>query len=73
MPGERLVYTDMFDDPSWPGEIKVTVTLKPVSVGTERTILQEGLPDVIPLEGCHLGCQESLRKLVELVAPEITQ
>ena len=55
VPNERLRYTDRFDDPSLPGEIQVTVTLRTVSVGTEIYIVQEGLPDVIPLEACYLG------------------
>ncbi len=63
VPGERLVYTDSFDDPNLPGEMKVTVTLKPVSVGTEVNIEQAGIPDMIPPEACYLGWQESLRKL----------
>lgn len=71
VPFERLRYTDRFDDPNWPGEIQVTVTLKKVSVGTDVSILQEGLPDVIPLEACYLGWQESLRNLAKLVEPEI--
>ena len=69
---ERLRYTDKFDDLNLPGEILVTVTLKPVSVGTEIHIVQEGLPDVIPLEACYLGWQESLLNLARLVEPEIT-
>lgn len=73
VPGERLVYTDEFDDPNLPGEMKVTVTLKAVSVGTEMTIVQEGVPDQIPLEGCYLGWQECLLKLTKLVEPEINQ
>jgi uncharacterized protein YndB with AHSA1/START domain len=73
VPNERLVYTDMFDDPNLPGEMKVTVTLKAVSVGTEIHIEQEGVPDVIPLEACYLGWQESLYKLARLVEPEINQ
>ena len=73
VPDERLVYTDRFDDPGLPGEMKVTVTLKAVSVGTEITIEQEGVPDVIPLEACYLGWQESLRKLTGLVEPEINE
>jgi uncharacterized protein YndB with AHSA1/START domain len=73
VPGERLRYTDRFDDPNLPGEIRVTVTLKKVSVGTELSIVQEGLPDVIPLEACYLGWQESLRNLARLVEPEIRQ
>jgi uncharacterized protein YndB with AHSA1/START domain len=73
VPNERLRYTDRFDDPSLPGEIQVTVTLKTVSVGTELNIVQEGLPDVIPLEACYLGWQQSLQNLARLVEPEITQ
>jgi uncharacterized protein YndB with AHSA1/START domain len=72
-PNERLRYTDRFDDPNLPGEIRVTVTLKKVAVGTEITIVQEGLPDVIPVESCYLGWQESLRNLARLVEPEINQ
>jgi uncharacterized protein YndB with AHSA1/START domain len=71
VPNERLRYTDNFDDPHLPGEIQVTVTLKRVSVGTELSIVQEGLPDVIPVEACYLGWQESLRNLARLVEPEI--
>ncbi|MDZ4760222.1 MAG: SRPBCC family protein [Alphaproteobacteria bacterium] len=71
--GERLVYTDKFDDPNLPGEMKVTVTLKAVSVGTELTIEQEGIPDMIRLEACYLGWQDSLHKLEKLVTPEIRQ
>lgn len=73
VPGSKLVYTDSFDDPNLPGEMKVTVTLKAVSVGTEINIVQEGVPDVIPAEACYLGWQQSLRKLTELVEPEINQ
>lgn len=73
VPNERLVYTDSFDDPNLPGEMKVTVTLKAVSCGTEMTVVQEGIPDVIPTEGCYLGWQESLYKLARLVEPEINQ
>jgi len=72
VPNERLRYTDVFDDPNLPGKIQVTVTLKQVSVGTELSIVQEGLPDVIPLESCYLGWQESLRNLARLVEPEIS-
>jgi uncharacterized protein YndB with AHSA1/START domain len=71
VPGERLRYTDKFDDPNLPGEIQVTVTLKPVSCGTELNIVQEGLPDAIPVEACYLGWQDSLRNLASLVEPEI--
>lgn len=71
VPGERLRYTDVFDDPNLPSAMTVTVTLKKVSVGTEITALQEGIPDVIPLEACYLGWQESLLNLARLVEPEI--
>jgi uncharacterized protein YndB with AHSA1/START domain len=71
VPGERLRYTDVFDDPNLPGVMTVTVTLKKVSVGTELTARQEGIPDVIPLEACYLGWQESLLNLARLVEPEI--
>ncbi len=73
VPGERLRYTDKFDDPNLPGEMQVTVTLKRVLVGTEVTIVQEGIPDVIPTAACYLGWQESLRNLAKLVEPEINQ
>ncbi len=71
VPNERLRYTDNFDDPNLKGEIQVTVDLKKVSVGTELTIVQAGIPDVIPLEACYLGWQESLANLARLVEPEI--
>ena len=70
---DRSRYFDKFDDPNLPGQLQVTVTLKQVSVGTELNIVQEGLPDVIPLEACYLGWQESLRNLAKLVEPEINQ
>ncbi len=73
VPNECLRYTDCFDDPNLPGEIRVTVLLKEVSVGTELRIEQEGIPDVIPLEACYLGWQESLRNLAQLVEPEIKE
>jgi len=68
---ERLRFTDNFDDPNLPGEIQVTVNLKKVSLGTEMTIVQEGLPTVIPLEACYVGWQQSLNNLAKLVEPEI--
>jgi uncharacterized protein YndB with AHSA1/START domain len=71
VPHERLRYTDVFDDPNLPGEMMVTVTLKKVSVGTEVSITQEGIPEVIPVEACYLGWQESLRHLARLVEPNI--
>ena len=70
---ERLRYTDNFDDPNLSGEIQVTVTLKTVSLGTEITIVQEGLPTVIPLEACYVGWQQSLNNLAKLVEPEIPE
>jgi uncharacterized protein YndB with AHSA1/START domain len=70
-PNERIRYTDKFDDPNLPGEMQVTVTLKKVSCGTELTIVQEGVPEVIPAEACYLGWQESLAQLANLVDPEI--
>jgi uncharacterized protein YndB with AHSA1/START domain len=70
-PNELIRYTDEFDDPNLPGEMEVTVTLKKVSCGTEVTIVQEGVPDVIPPEACYLGWQESLAQLANLVDPEI--
>jgi len=73
VPHERLRYTDRFDDPALPGLIQVTVDLKQVMVGTELNVLQEGLPDVIPVEACYLGWQQSLENLARLVEPEINQ
>ena len=70
-PNELIRYTDKFDDPHLPGEMQVTVTLKKVSCGTELSIVQEGVPDVIPPEACYLGWQESLAQLASLVDPEI--
>ncbi|MBV9860965.1 MAG: SRPBCC family protein [Alphaproteobacteria bacterium] len=71
VPNESLCYTDKFDDPNLPGEIRVAITLIPVSVGTELYIVQEGIPDMIPPEACYLGWQDSLRNLAQLVEPEI--
>lgn len=73
VPGERVRYTNKFDDPNLPGEMQVTVTLTKVSLGTELDITQTGVPDAIPPEACHLGWQESLRNLARLVEPEINQ
>jgi len=69
--GERIRYTDRFDDPNLPGEMLTTVTLKAVSCGTELTVVQEGIPAAIPAEMCYLGWQESLAQLATLVEPEI--
>lgn len=71
VPGERVRYTDRFEDPNLPREIRVTVELRKVLVGTEVSIVQEGIPDAIPVEACYLGWQESLRNLARLVEPEI--
>ena len=71
VPGERLRYTDRFDDPNMPGELQVTITLKKVLCGTDVSIVQEGIPEVIPVEMCYLGWQESLLQLANLVEPEI--
>jgi Uncharacterized conserved protein len=71
VPHERIQYTDKFDDPNLPGEMKTTITLKKVSSGTELNIVQEGLPDVIPPDACYLGWQESLALLAKLVEAEI--
>jgi uncharacterized protein YndB with AHSA1/START domain len=73
MPNERLRYTDKFEDPNLSGQLLVTVTLRTVPVGTELSIVQEGLPDVIPLEACYIGWQQSLENLARLVEPEISQ
>ena len=71
VPNELLRYTDKFDDPNLPGVLQVTVRLKPVLCGTDVSILQEGIPEVIPLEMCYLGWQESLAQLATLVEPDI--
>lgn len=72
-PNELLIYKDRFDDPNLPGEMTVTISFKEVSCGTELSIKQEGIPDMIPTEMCYLGWQESLIKLAQLVEPEINQ
>ena len=73
VPNTLLRYTDKFDDPNLPGVLQVTVTLAPVLCGTELNIVQEGIPDAIPVEMCYLGWQESLEQLAALVEPEIPQ
>jgi uncharacterized protein YndB with AHSA1/START domain len=70
---ERLRYTDKFDDANLPGEMTVTITLKKVLVGTELNVVQDGIPDAIPVEACYLGWQESLENLKKLVEPDIKQ
>lgn len=71
VPNERLRYTDRFDDPGLPGEMSVTISLRPVLCGTELSVVQEGIPAVIPTEMCYLGWQESLQLLAQLVEPNI--
>lgn len=71
LPHERIRYTGKFDDPHLPGEMQTTVSIKRVSCGAELSIVQEGIPNAIPLEMCYLGWQESLRHLAKLVEPEI--
>lgn len=71
VPGERIRYTDKFEDANLPDEMQTTVTLRAVSCGTELNVVQEGVPDVIPAEMCYLGWQESLVQLAWLVEPEI--
>lgn len=71
MPSKTIRYTDRFDDPNLPGQMVTTVSLKQVSCGTELSIVQEGLPEAIPVEMCYLGWQESLTQLAALVEPEI--
>ena len=73
IPNERICNTDRFDDPNLPGEMVTTVTLKPVSAGTEVVIVQEGIPDAIPPESCYLGWQDSLMLLAQLVEAEVRE
>jgi len=73
VPNERLRYTDRFDDPNLPGEMTVTITLKKVLVGTELNVVQDGIPDAIPVEMCYMGWQQSLANLAQLVEPDIKQ
>jgi len=73
IPNERIRHTDKFDDPNLPGVMQVTISLKKVSVGTELNIVQDGIPDMIPVEACYLGWQESLALLTMLVEAEIPQ
>ena len=71
VPHQRIRYSDVFDDPNLPGQIMVTVVLRAVASGTDLQITQEGVPDVIPEDGCYLGWQQSLRQLAALVEPQI--
>jgi uncharacterized protein YndB with AHSA1/START domain len=73
VPFEKISYTDSFEDPNLPGEMLTTVTFKQVLCGTELEIVQEGVPEAIPLEMCYLGWQESLKQLAHLVEPEIPE
>lgn len=73
VPNERISYSDRFDDPNLAGTMKTTVVLKPVSVGTEVQIVQEGIPALIPVDGCYLGWQDSLALLARLVEAEIRE
>src|SRR6187401_2318043 len=73
VPNERIRHTDKFDDPNLPGVMNVTISLKKVSVGTELSVVQEGIPAAIPVEACYLGWQESLTLLTQLVEPEIKE
>jgi uncharacterized protein YndB with AHSA1/START domain len=71
VPNERIVHTDKFDDPNLPGEMRVTLSFRQVSCGTELSVVQEGVPALIPAEACYLGWQESLTLLAKLVEAEI--
>lgn len=71
VPNKLLRYRDKFDDPNLPGEMQVTVTLKEVGSGTDLSIVQEGIPDIIPEDGCHVGWHQSLTLLAQLVEAEI--
>jgi len=73
VPGECVRYTARFDDPNLPGQMQTTVTLRPVSCGVELTVVQEGIPAVIPAESCYLGWQESLVQLAQLVEPDVRE
>ena len=73
VPHERIRYTDKFDDPNLPGEMQATITLKKVYCGTELSIVQEGLPDAIPVEGSYLGWQDSLTLLAQLVEADVAK
>ncbi len=71
VPFEKIRYSDRFDDPNLPGQMMATITLREVAFGTELNIVQEGLPEMIPVEMCHLGWRESLAQLAQLVEPQI--
>lgn len=71
VPNQRIAYSDKFDDPNLPGEMLTTVSLRPVVCGTELSVVQAGIPEMIPVEMCYLGWQESLAQLAALVEPDI--
>lgn len=73
VPNERIRYTDKFDDPKLPGVMNVEVTLEAVSCGTELSVVQENIPEAIPVEMCYLGWQDSLLQLAALVEPDIPE
>ena len=73
VPNERIRHTDRFDDNNLPGEMVTTIAIKQVSVGVELNVVQEGIPEAIPVEACYLGWQDSLTLLTQLVEPEIKQ
>lgn len=73
VPNERIVHTDTFDDPGLPGEMRTAIVLKAVSIGTDVSIVQEGIPDAIPVEGCYIGWQQSLMLLAQLVEADIPE
>jgi uncharacterized protein YndB with AHSA1/START domain len=67
----RIVYTDRFDDPNLPGEMRTTITLRAVSAGTDLEVVQEGIPEAIPVDQCYVGWQQSLAQLAKIVEPNI--
>lgn len=71
VPNAKIVNTDQFDDPQWPGQMVTTLEFKAVDCGTELTAVQEGIPEAIPLDGCYMGWQETLQLLAQLVEPDI--
>lgn len=73
VPNERIRYSDVFDDPNLPDKMQTTITLKAVFCGTDLNIVQEGIPEIIPVESCYLGWQQSLELLAQLVEPEIRE
>ena len=73
VPGQKIKYTSKFDDPNMPGEMQNTITLTKSIAGTDLKVIQEGIPDMIPVDMCYLGWQDSLTQLIALVTPEINQ